>query len=136
MGNWILYTILALILGIIIYLKVILSKKQETWKKNISIKLLQISKNEKSENPLEWKALLVEIDKLLDHTFKACGIKGETMGERLKNAKPLFQYSEYQNIWDAHKTRNKIAHEFNAKISVSEMKISYKILKHSIKQII
>jgi len=136
MENWVLYIKLALILVAVIYIKIKLSKTQKTWKKEIASKLNQISQNEQTQNPLEWKALLVEIDKLLDYAFKKRGIKGETMGDRLKNAKSFYNYLDYQNTWEAHKTRNKIAHEFDAKMSVSKMKKHYMILKRSIQAII
>lgn len=136
MENWFLYLILGLILLGIIYLKLSLGKNKGIWKKNVRLKLSQITANEKSTNPLEWKALLVEMDKLLDYSFKASGVKGETMGERLKNAKSMYKYSDYQNIWEAHKARNKIAHEYDAKISISDMKKHYLVLKKSVKTLI
>ena len=105
-------------------------------KQEIAVKLNQLSKIENSQNPSEWKSLLIEIDKLLDYTFKKSGVRGETMGERLKNAKSKFKYSDYQNIWNAHKARNKLAHEFDYKMSISEMKAHYLVLKKSIKTLI
>lgn len=136
MENLLLYIILALILSTIIYVKIKLGKIQKQWKKEVSSKLAHISKNENTQNPLEWKAMLVEIDKLLDYSFKISGVRGATMGERLKNAKNKYTYTDYQNTWEAHKARNKIAHEFDAKISISEMKKHYLVLKKSIKELI
>jgi hypothetical protein len=50
-----------------------------------------------------------EADKLLDYTLKHSGVRGETMGERLKNSGSRF--SDLDAIWRAHKVRNALAHE-------------------------
>ncbi len=62
-----------------------------------------------SQNPAEWRLAIIESDSLLDDLTIYLNLPGETLGERLKNATP----SEFKNIqaaWEAHKTRNKIAH--------------------------
>ncbi len=53
-----------------------------------------------------------EADKLLDQAMRQSGLSGDTMGERLKNARPRFtDRSVYDGIWRAHKLRNALAHE-------------------------
>ena len=52
---------------------------------------------------------VIEADKLLDYTLKKRGYSGETMGERLKNANKDFSYID--DVWTAHKLRNKLVHE-------------------------
>lgn len=56
---------------------------------------------------------VVEADKLLDNALKECGIRGETMGERLKAAKD--RLSSRDAVWRAHKLRNQIVHESDVK---------------------
>ena len=136
MNEFLIYLLLAVILIAVVIIKLKLGDTSKKWKQEIAIKLTQLSKIENSQNPSEWKSLLIEIDKLLDYTFKKSGVRGETMGERLKNAKSKFKYSDYQNIWNAHKARNKLAHEFDYKMSISEMKAHYLVLKKSIKTLI
>ncbi len=58
---------------------------------------------------------IMEADKLLDHALKARGFAGETMGERLKSANKAFMNT--QAIWDAHKLRNRLAHEQNVQVT-------------------
>lgn len=60
--------------------------------------------------PANYKQSIMDADKLVDGVLRA-RVKGETMGERLKNAKHLFSYETYQGLWTAHKIRNKVAHE-------------------------
>jgi len=57
------------------------------------------------------KEAIFEADKLLDFIFKKINLRGETFADRLKAAKTLL--SNYQAVWDAHKLRNKLAHELD-----------------------
>jgi hypothetical protein len=53
-----------------------------------------------------------EADKLFDHVMIGQGVRGETMGERLKSVRGRFGGgSTYDNLWRAHKVRNALAHE-------------------------
>ena len=54
---------------------------------------------------------LIRADKLVDHALKVVS-SGETMGERLKNAQDAFSsWDVYDDLWKAHKIRNKMVHE-------------------------
>jgi len=61
---------------------------------------------------------ILNADKLLDQALKERGIKGETMGDRMKNAKTLFR--DNNSVWSAHKLRNRIAHEDNARMTMKQ----------------
>jgi len=63
-----------------------------------------------------------EADKVLDAALQYKGVSGTTMGERLKNASKVFPHDLYQQIWEAHKLRNTLAHEVGAHLSASEAK--------------
>lgn len=66
-----------------------------------------------SKNPSSLKQAVITCDKLLDSVLKDL-VAGETLGERLKNAKDLFSsYQIYQTAWEAHKVRNSLVHEAN-----------------------
>ena len=58
------------------------------------------------ENDL--KMAIIEADKLLEEALTESGIRGTTLGERLKNLKPS-QLPELDEIWQAHRLRNDIA---------------------------
>ncbi len=81
------------------------------------------------KSPTEAKMAIIEADKLLDHALKAKGYKGETMGERMKAAK----YGD--NIWSAHKLRNKLVHEQDVKLSTRQTKSAIKTYKQSLKNL-
>ena len=64
----------------------------------------------KGGRPEDWKLAIIEADALLDDMTIGAGMHGETLGERLKNSdKGMFRTLDY--AWEAHNTRNKIAHE-------------------------
>jgi hypothetical protein len=73
------------------------------------------------------KHAVMEADKLLDYVFErrvggaAKGLR-LSLGEKLKKHKGHF--SDLNGVWDAHKLRNKIAHEMGFKVSHKEAKIA------------
>lgn len=62
-----------------------------------------------------YQMAIFEADKLLDLALRERGVRGETMGERMKSARDL--WSNANHIWGAHKVRNKLAHETNVRLS-------------------
>ncbi len=69
----------------------------------------------KANGPAGLQVAIMEADKLLDHALKGRGFAGETMGERLKSARGAFMNNNA--IWDAHKLRNRLAHEQSVPLS-------------------
>jgi hypothetical protein len=63
-----------------------------------------------------WPIVVSEADKLVDQTLIALQIPGMTMGERMKAAQPRFQEATYNQLWEAHRLRNKLAHEIDVKL--------------------
>src|ERR1700733_711219 len=60
------------------------------------------------ENDL--KVAIIEADKLLEEALREGGIRGATLGDRLKNIKTN-QLPNVDQIWQAHRLRNQIVHE-------------------------
>ncbi len=63
-----------------------------------------------SPNPNDWKLAIIEADIILDDTLKQRGYAGNSLGERLKSISSS-QLSSINEAWEAHKVRNRIAHE-------------------------
>lgn len=63
-----------------------------------------------SRNPNDWKLAIIEADIILDEVLKQQGYAGNSLGERLKSISPQ-QLDSLQDAWEAHKVRNRIAHE-------------------------
>jgi len=67
-----------------------------------------------SENDL--KMAIIEADKILDDALRVAGFRGETLGERLKKI-TSDQLSTIEEIWEAHKLRNRLTHEPGFKLN-------------------
>ncbi len=73
-------------------------------------RLDDIQQHALSENPNDWKLAIIEADIILDQTLKDRGYAGNSLGERLRSITPS-QLTSIDDVWDAHRVRNKIAHE-------------------------
>lgn len=62
-----------------------------------------------SAHESDWRRAILEADIMLGEALEAQGYRGNTVGERLKDANPL-QMTTLQSAWAAHKVRNEIAH--------------------------
>ncbi len=78
------------------------SRKNEKWESVLS--------HGNSANPSDWRLAIIEADTILDEMLKTLGYMGENLGERLKAVDPA-NFNTIDDAWEAHKVRNKIAHE-------------------------
>ena len=74
----------------------------------------QLIKGEESSSHL----VLLNADKLLDQALKQRGFKGDTMGARMKSARD--SWTNANNVWNAHKLRNRIAHETDVRVGYDD----------------
>ena len=65
---------------------------------------------------------IVHADKLLDHALKCLGYAGDTMADRLIAAKQRLKHKD--EVWNAHKLRNKIVHESLHEPSEKQIKVA------------
>lgn len=63
-----------------------------------------------SDNPSDWRLAIIEADIYLDKVLDQKGIFGDTLGDKLKQVMPD-RLPSIQLAWEAHKVRNRIAHE-------------------------
>ncbi len=64
----------------------------------------------RGSSPSQLKQALLIADKSLDNALRDL-VEGENMGQRMKNAKDLFDWGLYDKLWKAHKMRNSMVHE-------------------------
>lgn len=77
--------------------------------------------------------VILNADKLLDQALKQSGFKGDTMGERMKAAQKA--WSNANNIWNAHKLRNRVAHETDVKIGYETTRQALSAYKRALKDL-
>lgn len=63
-----------------------------------------------SDNPNDWRHAIIEADAILDDIVLRAGYPGATLGERLKGIEKS-DFKTLDEAWEAHKIRNRIAHE-------------------------
>jgi hypothetical protein len=69
----------------------------------------------------QWRFAIIEADKLVDDLLRRAGFPGDGMGERLMNIKSG-ELQTIDDLWEAHKLRNRIAHDINYFLRYTEAK--------------
>lgn len=84
--------------------------------------------------PANYKQAIFEADTLVDAVLRS-KVPGETMGERLKKARNLFSKTTYNELWTAHKIRNKLAHEADFEGLSSEARLAVKNFEKALREL-
>ncbi|HUQ30107.1 MAG TPA: hypothetical protein VM103_01150 [Candidatus Paceibacterota bacterium] len=61
----------------------------------------------------DWRQAIIEADIMLDDMLMRQGYSGESIGDKLKQVEPS-DFDNLDNAWEAHKVRNRIAHDGSA----------------------
>lgn len=62
-----------------------------------------------SDNPNDWRLGIIEADVMLDELVTRIGYRGASLGDKLKQVETS-DFLTLDAAWEAHKTRNRIAH--------------------------
>ena len=84
------------------------------------------------ENDL--KIAIIEADKLLEEALREAGIRGATLGDRLKNIKPN-KLPDLDQVWQAHRLRNDIVHQPTFKLKRDLAERALNIYESTLKQL-
>ncbi len=129
--------IVLVIAGIAFGLLVYFSGKRQLISENERQKIHEFWNNVEllmaDEREASWVKAVFEADKILDYVLTLKNVSGANLGERLKNSKHLF--SNVQVAWDAHKLRNQLAHEVDAKLARHEAERAIRFFKDSLRQL-
>ena len=94
----------------------------------------EIQKHLNSTKEAEWKFAVIEADSLVDYILKSSGYPGDTMGERLKNIDKS-QIVTLDYLWEAHKIRNRLAHDMNYFLRYGEAKRAIQLYEKTLKEL-
>ena len=85
------------------------------------------------EKKLHWdpRYVVMEGDKLLDFLLMKMRFKGP-LGQKLKKAGKLFSHE--QDLWNAHKLRNSLAHEMGFSVDIKQARAALKAYKSAFEQ--
>lgn len=94
-------------------------------------KWLEIEQLPGRDNQQGCHYAIIEADKLLDIAMREKGVRGDTMGERLKTAKDV--WSDRNAVWTAHKLRNQLVHEADVKVDYNNTRRALADFKRALK---
>ncbi|HEU0266805.1 MAG TPA: hypothetical protein VFQ70_04205 [Candidatus Saccharimonadaceae bacterium] len=133
--NWtvLIFLLAIVIVGILVIGVIMVTKKGE---RHLDVdkfrsRWLTIEQTLARDEPSSYVLAILEADKLLDMALRERGIAGTTMGERMK----AFQarWSDANVVWNAHKLRNKIAHESDFRPNYDEARRALSGFKRGLK---
>lgn len=124
-----------LIVAILLVVVIVLTKKGPAPLdvEKYRMKWLAIEKRLDRNDAASLSMVILDADKLLDLALKERGIKGETMGERMKTIKDT--WSNANGVWGAHKLRNQIAHEADVTVSYDDARRALGAFKQALKDV-
>ncbi len=102
------------------------NKNLEEWDK--------ITAKSASEDENERKFAIIAADTLIEKILSLAGYEGENLGERLKKIEPS-DLDSLNNLWEAHKVRNRIAHEANYRLSKEDAKSALKNFESALREL-
>ncbi|MFA6459213.1 MAG: hypothetical protein WCV79_02345 [Candidatus Paceibacterota bacterium] len=86
---------------------------EDTGSAALAAKWRGIKEHIASENPNDWRQAIIDADIILDSLLTRMGYRGDSIGEKLKRVEKG-DFATLNEAWEAHKFRNRIAHEGSA----------------------
>lgn len=123
-----------LIIGVALFAAITFGKRSSSLNvEKYRTRWLAIEQSIERDNEASYNIAILNADKLVDHALREKGFSGQTMGERLKSAKSALPHRD--NIWQAHKLRNQIAHEPDAKANYDQARRALAQYKQTLKDL-
>lgn len=134
-GTLLAFLIGILVVGVLLIVVIALTKKSPLRLdvEKYRMRWLTIEKQLSKTEPSSYHLAILNADKLLDQALKERGVRGETMGERMKTAQET--WSNANAVWYAHKLRNQIAHESDVHINYDDARRALANFKQALKDI-
>jgi cytochrome bd-type quinol oxidase subunit 1 len=87
-----------------------------------------------SGDEANYKLAVIEADKIFDDLLKRIGYQGKDMGERLKQIAPA-QLANIDEVWQAHKLRNRVVHEPDFQLKQYEARRAIEIYQKALEDL-
>lgn len=94
---------------------------------------LRIENSLVRDQPSSHILAVINADKLVDRALRELHYSGQTMGERMKSARP--EWSNANAVWEAHKLRNRLAHETGVHVSYEDSRRALLGFKRGLKDL-
>lgn len=123
------------VVGALVFAVILITKKGE---RHLDVnrfrsQWLKIEQVLQKEQPASYQLSVLEADKLLDAALRQRGINGQTMGERMKSYQS--RWSDANAVWQAHKLRNRVAHETDVQVSYNDARQALEGFKRGLKDV-
>ncbi|HET6747171.1 MAG TPA: hypothetical protein VFH06_03640 [Candidatus Saccharimonadales bacterium] len=134
-GTLLAFMVGILIVGILLIVVITLTKRGPVGLdvEKYRSRWLQIESSLKRDESSSYHLAVLNADKLLDQALRERGVKGETMGERMKTVRDT--WSNANTVWSAHKLRNQIAHESDVHVSYDDARRALAGFKQALKDV-
>ena len=76
-----------------------------------------------SDSPNDWQKAIIDADKMLEIVVNTFSVPGDNIGDKLKNIE-RGDFNTLDEAWQAHKIRNRIAHEHNFHLSLRDARLA------------
>ncbi len=114
------------------YYLIFLKKAEEPkWKLSLAKKFKALKAQDLSK-----KMYLIELDKLLEFALKKKFRENNSLGNLLKEHGKSFSKDVLNEVWSAHKIRNKLVHDVDFEANPSELNHAIIVMKKVISKII
>lgn len=97
------------------------------------VRWMEIEQSVTRDNEATYHMAILNADKLVDQALRDRGFPGKTMAERLKSTRGKLSHRE--DLWTAHKLRNRIAHEQDVRVNYNQVRRSLNAFKHTLKDL-
>lgn len=125
---------IVIVLGAVLFGIITLSKRGVKLDvERYRVSWLAIEQSIVKDNEGSYHLAIINADKLVDQALKECGYAGQTMGDRIKSTRG--KLSHRNELWNAHKLRNRIAHETGVRVSYPQMRRALGGFKHTLKDL-
>jgi len=94
---------------------------------------MTIEQQLRREEEATYQMCVMNADKLLDQALMERGIPGNTMADRMKQMKS--KWSNANSVWNAHKLRNRIAHETDVRVDYNNARTTLAAFKQALKDV-
>lgn len=94
---------------------------------------LSIESSLKRDEENSHTVCILNADKLLDQALRDRGMSGKTMAERMKQFQG--KWTNGNGVWAAHKLRNKLAHEPDARVDYERARQALVAFKQGLKDV-
>ena len=137
MDNSLFLSIIILLLIAALFVMASLNTKKIDKKKREKLikELYSLEKSINSDELAIRRDAIIKLDNILSKSLQHYFGNDASCGENLKSAKKIFRKREYNNLWEAHKIRNRIVHSDYA-VSKEEARKVLQIYKLSISKIL